>query len=234
MKRTLLVVSLILGTTTVFAQMTKGPVYKVPFPDAPKVRVDGRVRGTDDALLTLTVLAPEQVGLTTKAQPSLFWFQSKGNPTRFELTITEGAKPQPLLELQFNRIPADGIQRLRLTDHNLTLTPGVEYRWSVAMIVDAENRSKDVVASGGIKRVEPPDSLKKRLNGAKADDLPFIYADEGMWYDSLEALSDLIEKLPATKILHEHRAVYFMQAGLAEAARHELQRAGKTATGSKK
>lgn len=230
MKRNLLLGLLLVGTVPVFAQMAKAPVYKPPFPDAPKVRVDGRVRGTDDALLTLTVLAPEQVGLTSKAQPSLFWYQSKSNPTRFELTITEGQKPQPLLEVQINRLPTDGIQRLRLADHNLTLTPGVEYRWSVAMILDPENRSKDIVASGGIKRINPPDSLKKRLTGAKADDLPFIYADEGMWYDSLEALSDLIEKLPTTKILHEQRAVYFMQAGLPDAARHDLKLAGKSAS----
>ncbi|MEI6085657.1 MAG: DUF928 domain-containing protein [Verrucomicrobiota bacterium] len=230
MKITRLVSGLILTTATAFAQMAHGPIYKEPFPNAPKMRVDGRVRGSDDALLTLTVLAPERVGQTTKAQPSLFWYQSKSNPTRFELTITEGQKPAPVLEVQFNRIPNDGVQRLRLADHNVTLTPGVEYRWSVAMIVDEENRSKDIVASGVIKRVEAPATLQKRVAGASDDDLAFIYADEGIWYDSLEALSNSIDKLPTKKELHEQRAVYFMQVGLNEAARHELKAAGKTAT----
>jgi len=231
MKRNLLLGLLLSVAGPAFAQMAHGPIYKPPFLNAPKVRVDGRVRGSDEALLTLTVLAPEHVGQTTKAQPSLFWYQSKSNRTRFELTITEGKKPEPLLELQFNRIPNDGIQRLRLSDHNITLMNNVEYRWSVAMIVDEANRSKDIVASGVVKRVDPPDTLKKRLTGAPDGDLPFIYADEGMWYDSLEALSNLIDKVPTKKDLHEQRAVYFMQVGLNEAARHDLLLAGKTATG---
>jgi hypothetical protein len=211
------------------AQMPHAPIYKPLQPDAPKVRVDGRVRGADDALLTLTVLAPEHVGLTTKAQPSLFWYQSKANQTRFELTISESKNPEPVLEVKFHSMPSDGIQRLRLADYDKTLKPGVEYRWSVAMVLDEENRSKDLVASGVIKRIEPPESLKKRLTGAADADLPFIYADEGIWYDSLEALSDMIDRQPTQQVLHEERAVYFMQVGLNEAARHDLRLAGRNA-----
>lgn len=220
--------TLLLGVPAM-AQMSRGPIYRPPQANAPKVRVDGRVRGTDDALLTLTVLAPEHVGQTTKTQPSLFWYQSKANQTRFELTLSESKNPEPVLEVKFHSMPSDGIQRLRLADHGVTLKTGVEYRWSVAMVVDEQNRSKDIVASGVIKHVETPDSLKKRLASASDTDLPFIYADEGMWYDSLESLSDLIDREPAQRVLHEHRAVYFMQVGLNDAARHDMRLAGQNA-----
>jgi hypothetical protein len=210
------------------AQSIHAPIYKPPVPNAPKVRVDGRVRGGGDALLTLTVLAPEHVGLTTKAQPSLFWYQSKAAKAKFELSISEAKSVVPLLEVTFDRLPLDGIQRVRLADHNVLLKPGVEYRWSVAMVVDEENRSKDLVASGVIKRVDPAPSLQKRLTGAPDMELPFIYADEGVWYDSLEALSDLIDRRPSEKSLREERAVYFMQVGLNEAALFEMRMAGKS------
>jgi hypothetical protein len=209
------------------AQSGHAPVYKPLFPNAPKVRVDGRVRGADDALMTLTVLAPEHVGLTTKAQPSLFWYQSKSAKAKFELSISETKSSTPLLELTFDRGPADGIQRVRLAKHNIVLKPDVEYHWSVAMVVDEENRSKDLVASGVVKRIEPGPSLQKRLTGSPDTELPFIYADEGIWYDSLESLSDLIDKQPRVKSLHEERAVYFMQVGLHEAAMYEMKMAGK-------
>ena len=222
------------AVSPVRAQLTHAPIYKPPVQDAPKVRVDGRTRGTDDVLLTLTVLAPEHVGLTTKEQPTLFWYQSKAAKAKFELTISEVKSVGPLLEVKFDRVPTDGIQRLRLADHKVTLKPGVEYRWSVAILIDEESRSKDIVASGVIKRVEPGPTLKKRLTGAPDADLPFIYADEGIWYDSLETLSDLIDKQQQDKGLREARAVYFMQAGLPEAAFYEMRAAGKTATAQTK
>jgi hypothetical protein len=196
--------------------------------DAPKVRVDGHVRGTEDALLTLTVLAPERVGLTTKEQPSLYWFQSKAVTNRFELIITEKNAIKPLLEAQIDA-PSSGIKRVRLSDHNVRLAEGVEYRWSVAIVVDPENRSKDVVASGVIKRIKPAGKLLQRLRGAPESELPYIYADEGVWYDSLETLSELVEAKPQDAKLHEIRAVYFLQAGLHDAGLHDLKAAGRPA-----
>lgn len=210
--------------------MPKAPVYKPPTLDAPKVRVDGRVRGTEDAALTLTVLAPERVGLTTKEQPSLYWFQSKPVDNHFELTIIEKNVVKPVLEAKFEASAA-GIQRVRLSDYNVSLAEGVEYRWSVAIVLDPDNRSKDIVASGVIKRVKPAEKLLGRLKGAPASEVPYIYADEGVWYDSLEALSELVDAKPQDAKLREIRAVYFMQVGLHDAAMHEMQSAGTTAKG---
>lgn len=218
-----LAVSMFGASSSVDERMPRAPHYRPPDPSAPKVRVDGRARGTDDAILTLTVLAPEHVGLTTKEQPSLYWYQSRAARTRFEVTIMEPKAIVPVLETKFEPAGSEGVVRVNLADHNVKLKPGVEYRWTVAMVPDPDNRSKDVVASGVIKRIAPPDSLTKRLTDAPETELPFIYADEGFWYDSLEALSNLIDKQPADKGLHEVRAVYFMQVGLSEAARHEMK-----------
>jgi hypothetical protein len=209
-------------------RMPRAPHYRPPVPGAPRVRVDGRVRGADDALLTLTVLAPEHVGLTTKEQPCLYWYQSKAAKTRFELTIIEAKGIEPLLEVKLDANGGDAIRRVCLAEHNVKLKTGIEYRWSVALVLDPENRSKDVLASGVIKRIKTPKTLESRLSAAKADDHPYVYADEGVWSDSLEALSALIDGKPGEKQLHEVRAVYFMQAGLPEAARHEMKLAGVT------
>jgi hypothetical protein len=207
--------------------MPKAPAYRPPTSAALKLRVDGHVRGTDDAALTLTVLAPEHVGLTTKEQPSLYWFQSKAVNTRFELTITERKAVKPLLEARLE-VPSGGTQRLRLSDYKVSLAEGVEYRWSVAMVVDPDNRSSDVVASGVIKRVKPTETLLRRLKSAPAADIPYIYAEEGIWYDSLETLSELVDARPQDARLHEIRAIYFMQVGLHDAAMNEMRLAGKT------
>jgi hypothetical protein len=200
-------------------------------PDAPTVRVDGHMRGTDDAALTLTVLTPQRVGLTTREQPSLYWFQSKPVDAHFEVILTEKNSIKPILEARFDA-SSSGVKRLRLSDYKISLAEGVEYRWSVAIVVDARDHSKDVVASGAIKRVKPTEKLLQRLQGAPATELPYIYADEGVWYDSLEALSELVDAKPQDTRLHEIRAVYFMQVGLYDAAMRDMQAAGKTAIGN--
>ena len=202
-------------------------VYQNPSAVSPKVRVDGHVRATEDAVLTLTVLAPERVGLTTKDQPSLYWFQSKPTTNRYELVITEKNAEKPLVEARF-KTAAGGVQRAGLADFGVRLAEGVEYRWSVAIVLDPDNRSRDVVASGAIKRISSPEKLRQRLRGAPSTELPYIYADEGVWYDSLEALCALVDARPKDAKLHEIRAVYFMQVGLHDAALYDMQAAGRT------
>jgi hypothetical protein len=229
-----LALAVVVASHTAFAQMAPAPHYRPPNPEGPVVRVDGRSRGPNDATLTLTVLAPQHVGLTTKEQPSLYWYQSKAVNTDFELTIMEPTAISPILELKLNAPRSDGIQQLSLADHGIKLKEGIEYRWTVEIVIDRLNRSRDVVASGVIKRVSVTDTLAKRLQSAPTSELPFIYADEGMWYDSLEALSELIDKQPADKGLHEERGMFFMQASLPEAARFELKMAGQEVSSRQK
>ena len=206
-------------------------VYRNPVADSPKVRVDGHVRATEDAILTLTVLAPERVGLTTKEQPALYWFQSKLTSNRCELVITEKKAEKPLIEARFEAV-AGGVHRVRLADFGIRLEEGVEYRWSVAIVVDPDNRSRDVIASGAIKRIVAPEKLRQRLQDAPAAELPYIYADEGVWYDSLDSLCALVDAQPKDAKLYEIRAVYFMQVGLHDAALQDMQAAGRTPASS--
>ncbi len=217
-------------SSTTHAQMARSPLYRPPVANAPVVRVDGHTRGGDDVILTLTVLAPEHVGLTTHEQPCLFWCQSRTTKSRFELTISQPRKSEPLVEVKLDEPQNDGIRQFCLAEHNVRLKPDVEYRWTVALVVDPENRSKDVIASGAIKRVAPSASLTKRLEGAPTTEQAFIFADEGFWYDSMQALSNQIDQQPEQKALREQRGIFFLQVGLPEAARHEFRMAGVTKT----
>src|SRR5712691_10584682 len=63
--------------------------FRPPSTGAPVVRLTGGSRGSGDATVTLDVLAPDDVGVTTQEQPSLFWFQSKPVESKFELTLLQ-------------------------------------------------------------------------------------------------------------------------------------------------
>ena len=188
---------------------------------ATSVRVTGGSRGAGDAAVTLDVLAPDDIGTTTQEQPSLFWFQSRPKDARFELTLLQEKKVKPLVQVKGDRASNAGIQRLKLSDHGVKLIPGVEYQWVVALVTDPENRSTDLVASGVIKRVEPGPALKEKLSQATPASRAGIYAEAGIWYDALAALSDQIEARPEDKSLRRTRADLLRQVGLNTAAQTE-------------
>ncbi len=186
------------------------------------VRVTGGSRGSGDAAVTLDVLAPDDIGTTTQEQPSLFWFQSKPAEAKFELTLLEQNKVKPLVQVKLERAGKAGIQRLKLSDHGVKLNAGVEYQWVVALVTDPENRSTDLVASGVIKRVAPAAELQEKISQAPPGSLANLYAEAGIWYDALAALSDQIEAQPADKALRQTRADLLRQVGLTAAAQAEV------------
>jgi len=185
-----------------------------PSTGAPSVRLTGGSRGIGDSSISVDVLAPDDVGLTTQEQPSLFWYQSKPAKAKFELTLLQENKVKPLVQVTAERSLTAGIQRVRLSDHGVKLAPGVEYQWVVALITDPDNRSNDLIASGVIKRIEASPELKKSIAAATPDSLPGIYAEAGIWYDALTSLSDRIDTAPGNKALQEARADLLRQAGL--------------------
>jgi Domain of Unknown Function (DUF928) len=180
-------------------------------------RVSGGARGGGtDAVLVAVV--PNHVALTTQAQPSLFWFQSKPAKAKFELTVVEPKKPKPLLSLTAPQADKPGIHRVKLAKYKVELQPDVAYEWSVAIVPDAENRSRDVIAKGVIKRIDPPGDLASRV--AQKGDLEraAAYAEAGIWYDAFESVSNAIEAHPDDPSLRAQRASLLQQIGLSEAA----------------
>jgi hypothetical protein len=196
--------------------------FRPPTTGAETVRVTGGSRGTDIATITLDVLAPDDIGLTTQEQPSLFWYQSQPADAKFELTLLQEKQIKPLVQVKVDRASKAGFQRLKLSEHGVKLTPGVEYQWVVALVTDPENRSTDLVASGVVKRIEPAADVKQKISQAAPASLPSIYAEAGIWYDAIATLSDQIEAQPENKTLRETRADLLQQVGLKAAAQAEV------------
>jgi hypothetical protein len=197
-------------------------VYRAAKGSVAAARVTGGSRGTGISAVTLDVLAPDEVGLTTQEQPSLFWYQSQPATAKFELTLLQDNQIKPLVQVQVDRADKTGIQRLNLADQGAKLVPGVEYKWVAALVTDSENRSKDLVASGVIKRIEPTAELKEKISAADPAARPTVYAEAGIWYDALSSLSDQIDAHPADSTLRQTRADLLRQVGLKAAAKSDL------------
>jgi hypothetical protein len=201
----------ITGTATV-------PIYKPPIRGAPGGRVGGGTRGTDQTFV-LSVVAPNHTGLTTQEQPELFWYLSKAISTPMEFTLMDDKGVKPLIEATLGVTSQPGIQRVRLADYGARLEPGKHYQWYVALVVDPEKRSKDVLAGGSIERIEQSEGL----SSLSATELASFYADHGIWYDAIAAVSNLIDAAPQDSTLRKQRAALLEQAGLQEIAESELR-----------
>src|SRR5437870_4410210 len=209
------IVVLLLSTPLpLFAADANVPVYNPPSRGAPGGRIGGGTRGGGQNVFVLSVLAPDHSGFTTSEQPSLYWFISKPTSLPVELTVMDPQGVQPILE---TRVPAPvkaGIQRVRLADYNVHLAPGAAYRWFVAMIPDADRRSKDILAGGAIERVDLHQDVKAKLAEASEKEIPFIYAQAGLWYDALKRIAELIDAKLQDLEPHNERTALLTQAGL--------------------
>jgi hypothetical protein len=201
-------------------QQTASPlVYKPPLRGAPGGRVGGGMRGTQGRdIFVLSVLTPDHAGRTTKEQPSLFWFISGATTLPVELTIVDPNSVEPVLQTRLATPIERGVHRIRLADHGVHLSRGIVYQWSVTVVPDAARRSHDILSSGMIERIDADETLTRKLSAATKEDIAGIYAQAGIWYDALEAVSDLIDAHVDEAAQRSNRAELLMQADLREVA----------------
>jgi hypothetical protein len=113
-------------------------------------------------------------------------------------------------------VPA-GIHPLRLDGTSARLEPNVEYQWSVTAIVSTREPSRNIVASGMVKRIAPSDA-RRAIPAGSADTAAAAYAEAGIWYDAVDALSQAIQRAPEDRALRMRRGDLLEQVGLKDAA----------------
>ncbi len=188
------------------------PVYRPPRRGAPRAKVGGGLRGAR-ALPEPLVLAPGHLAQTASPQPSLFWYIDAvpARSVQIVFTLIDAEGVDPVVEATLDSPTRAGIHRIRLADHGVELDPGVEYEWSIALVVDPAQRARDVVTTGYIQRV----AQRAPLEGSVAT--AARYAAAGIWYEALETISDSIRETPDDVELRRHRSALLHQAGLGAA-----------------
>jgi hypothetical protein len=200
-------------------------IYKPPQRGAPVGREGAGTRGFSEASSTLAVLVPkDHTGLTSQEQPVLYWYLSQETRHPVEVILTDRQSVKPLLTIRLNPPLQPGMQRVRLADHNIHLALGVLYKWSVSLVRDAAQRSYDVTTTGTIERVELPKELREQMAHTNTMISARLYATAGLWYDTIAALSELIDTRPQDTVLRQQRAMVLEQEQLTAAATYDRQR----------
>ena len=168
-------------------------------------------------------LSPDHTGLTVQEQPTLYWFLSKTITAPIEFTLyDERSAVLPLLEVRLSPPNKPGVQRLRLSDYRVHLSPRVKYEWTVALVIDPKQRGKDIIAGGAIEYLAQPAELAEKLAQAGKAEAPYLYAGAGYWYDAVTAISELIDVTPNDPFLRKQRAALLEQVGLSEIAQYDV------------
>ena len=185
-------------------------VYDFPDPAAPIVRSTSR-SGTP-GVAVLQVLAPEQAGWTTEAQPTLYWHASDGKQFPGEFTLTREGEDEPVVRGRFSASDGAGIQRIELSQFGISLDEGASYRWSVTL-VDLEHSGADR-ATGGIRRVAPPETLRAISDAAPGPEHLDALERAGLWYDALDLVTRSIERNPGAQNLVARRTAMLARVGI--------------------
>ena len=207
---------------------TEAQMYVPPFRGAPASRIGGGARGqcraSQEPGISLSVLTPVHTGFTVQDQPSLYWYLSQPvTDYAVEINLIDEKGVTPLFEIRLAPPVQAGVHRIRLADHHVRLSPGIHYRWSVALICDPNSRSLDIVSAGSIERVTLPESLKAQLERAARTDSPRLYAQAGMWYDAVQGFSELLEVAPHDAEARQQRATLLEEGHLPDVAAYDRQ-----------
>jgi hypothetical protein len=191
-------------------------IYKAPLHDDTGTGETGSTRITDGKAAEILLLVPEHIGLTTQAQPTLYWYTHNPMAVSFKLFMNKEDGIDTLLEIRTGNNKVAGIQQLDLGDHKISLQPEVTYQWTVTTVTENASELTGVIANGLIERFEPGEGLTHRIERSEGIDLVTVYAYEGIWYDALETISSMIEKSPKDQSLVTIRASLLDQVGLGE------------------
>ena len=169
-------------------------------------------------------LASERTGLTIKSQPVLYWYTSGPWPGQIEFTLNEPRASEPVLRTHIDGPAKEGISQLALAEFNISLKPGVEYEWFIAIVSDPKERSGDFLGSATIKYVKSPTDLSNRLKKIPKNVKHHAYAREGYWYDAIEHLSKMIDATQGNAKLRNHRGALLGQVNLVKVAAYDLEK----------
>jgi Domain of Unknown Function (DUF928) len=207
--------------------------YNPPAPP-PEPPPGGRVlggakRGTCPAVKPeLTALVPftqktdsavDVWGLTTAAHPT-FWFYvpiSKNPAFPVEFVLQDEAQNE-IYQTAIALPDKPGVIGIPLPKTVAPLTLNKRYRWFFSIFCDKEKQSPPLFVEGVIQRVNLNKAIAQQLESAKPRQQSAIYAQNGIWYETLTTLAKLRLKNPEDSKLQAEWRNLITSIGLGEVA----------------
>ncbi len=193
------------GGTRLLEETLKINFEPPPGQGAPSETLGGASRGPQclPHELPLRVLVPETIqgvkyGLTVEASPTFFVYIPETVATQIEFIVTDN-QPYPhgkIIDERVLDIPTKpGVMKINLQGN---LEPNQYYEWAVYLkcpgipVTDAFS----LPSSGWIKRVILEEDVQQKVTQSSHLEQAQIYAERGIWFDSLAQLYQQVQKTP--------------------------------------
>ncbi len=185
------------SSTLVQSQSSAANVGFVPPADdgAPAYSRGGATRNPEcDAL---QVLPENGSGLTAETRPMLqAYFQAGVKRVWVKIESDDGSELYTYGEDEYFTLPeGKGFAEVPLPDSLVELTPNKRYSWTMALLCDSEFDVNSPSVKGGIQRVDSIASLAETAS-MSLQEKTRVYAEAGLWYDYISALTLMKEENP--------------------------------------
>ena len=136
------------------------------------------------------VVPPTNRGLTTAERPNLWIYLPETSAQQAILTIKQNGKI-PHWQQTVAIANTTGVVGIKLSEAAPSLEIGRDYQWAIILVCGDRPSPNDPVITSWIERVAPKNnSAKSGLEEAST------YAQQGIWYDALDALIAEKSSLP--------------------------------------
>jgi hypothetical protein len=170
---------------------------------APRGRVGAATRGdrAEASQVSLDLVAPLQgIGLTGTDQPVLYYVLSGGIAGPMRMAISAPGRSRPLADFELPRAQPASLGLVHLSERRVRLSPNLKYVWSVALLLDPNNPSRDLVCSAPIQfRPAGPD-LEQAVREAPPERRHAVFARAGYWYDAVTSACAISDRDQGTAI----------------------------------
>lgn len=200
--------------------------FKPPDVTAPSNRQGGTHRGSQlcPAGLSITpLMPPTNLGLTLTESPTIFVYVPQTS-AEIEFTLLTENEEKIVYEKTF-KVDKSGIVGINIPatkDNSKSLEVGKRYVWSFSMICEPEDRSADSVVKGFVQRIAPQPTLKSDLANPDPMTRLNVYAQNGIWYETLATLAQMRRQTPGDARLSAKWTQLLQSQGLDSVAAQPL------------
>jgi Domain of Unknown Function (DUF928) len=177
--------------TTALAQQRM--TFRPTSTGAPGNRESGANRSgacTNDETGLVALLPDNNVATTYEAYPPIFAYFPNSTAQYAEFALYEEGSNELVYGALFDVTGRSGLVTLDLPNQ-ATLTPlqvGQRYYWYLTLICNVQDRSSDLTVQGNFERLAADGTLTQQVQSASLGQRPFIYAQAGLWPETIESL----------------------------------------------
>ena len=166
-------------------------------------------------------------GETTSAHPSFWFYVAYPVNSQLEFVLQDEAENE-VYKTSFILDKTHGIISLTLPQDQVNLATGKSYHWYLYVMCSPKSSPDDFV-EGWVKRVDLNADISNQLELVQPLERNSIYAENGLWFDTLNSVDRLRQTEPENKAIAAIWTDLLQQVGLDEISQKPIVKRYKLA-----